>query len=384
MREAIFLIALGSVNGGLALRIMEPMLPRLATQFGTSISATAMVITAFAVGYAGGQLLHGPIGDRFGKLRVVTICLLGAAAASLGCALAQGVASLATLRFVAAVFASASTVLGLAYIGDRVPIAERQPVVARFVGGTIIGQALGPLAGGLFTDLIGWRGTFVVVAAVFAVVSSILFLRTRGQWAGAARAPSGGNPFAVYVRVLALPRVRLVVSTGFADGFLFFGAYSFLGAFLKLKFDLSLTAIGAILAGFGVGGVLYTLVVRRLLVSLGQRGLVLWGGAICCIAYATIALSSTWVLAIPCTVALGFSFFMLHNTGQTKATEMAPQARGAGVSVYTSAWSLGQAAGVAAMGLAVSFVDYAPAIIGFGLGFLALGAWMRANLDRLS
>ena len=384
MREAIFLIALGSVNGGLALRIMEPMLPRLATQFGTSISATAMVITAFAVGYAGGQLLHGPIGDRFGKLRVVTICLLGAAAASLGCALAQGVASLATLRFVAAVFASASTVLGLAYIGDRVPIAERQPVVARFVGGTIIGQALGPLAGGLFTDLIGWRGTFVVVAAVFAVVSSILFLRTRGQWAGSGRASSGANPFAVYVRVLALPRVRLVVSTGFADGFLFFGAYSFLGAFLKLKFDLSLTAIGAILAGFGVGGVLYTLVVRRLLVSLGQRGLVLWGGAICCIAYATIALSSTWVLAIPCTVALGFSFFMLHNTGQTKATEMAPQARGAGVSVYTSAWSLGQAAGVAAMGLAVSFVDYAPAIIGFGLGFLALGAWMRANLDRLS
>ena len=384
MREAIFLIALGSVNGGLALRIMEPMLPRLATQFGTSISATAMVITAFAVGYAGGQLLHGPIGDRFGKLRVVTICLLGAAAASLGCALAQGVASLATLRFVAAVFASASTVLGLAYIGDRVPIAERQPVVARFVGGTIIGQALGPLAGGLFTDLIGWRGTFVVVAAVFAVVSSILFLRTRGQWAGSGRASSGANPFAVYVRVLALPRVRLVVSTGFADGFLFFGAYSFLGAFLKLKFDLSLTAIGAILAGFGVGGVLYTLVVRRLLVSLGQRGLVLWGGAICCIAYATIALSPTWVLAIPCTVALGFSFFMLHNTGQTKATEMAPQARGAGVSVYTSAWSLGQAAGVAAMGLAVSFVDYAPAIIGFGLGFLALGAWMRANLDRLS
>ena len=384
MREAIFLIALGSVNGGLALRIMEPMLPRLATQFGTSISATAMVITAFAVGYAGGQLLHGPIGDRFGKLRVVTICLLGAAAASLGCALAQGVASLATLRFVAAVFASASTVLGLAYIGDRVPIAERQPVVARFVGGTIIGQALGPLAGGLFTDLIGWRGTFVVVAAVFAVVSSILFLRTRGQWAGSGRASSGANPFAVYVRVLALPRARLVVSTGFADGFLFFGAYSFLGAFLKLKFDLSLTAIGAILAGFGVGGVLYTLVVRRLLVSLGQRGLVLWGGAICCIAYATIALSPTWVLAIPCTVALGFSFFMLHNTGQTKATEMAPQARGAGVSVYTSAWSLGQAAGVAAMGLAVSFVDYAPAIIGFGLGFLALGAWMRANLDRLS
>ena len=218
---------------------------------------------------------------------------------------------------------------------------------------------------------------------MFAVVSIILFLRTRSQWAGAARPPSGDNPFSVYLRVLALPRVRRVISTGFADGFFFFGAYSFLGAFLKLKFDLSLTAIGAILAGFGVGGVLYALTVRPLLLAFGQRGLVAWGGAICAGAYAIITLSPIWTLAIPCAVALGYSFFMLHNTGQTKATEMAPHARGAAVSVYASSWSLGQAAGVATMGFAVTLLDYAPAIIGFGMGFLALGAWMRANLHRL-
>ena len=174
-----------------------------------------------------------------------------------------------------------------------------------------------------------------------------------------------------------------MISIAFADEFLFFGAYSFLGAFLKAKFDLGLTAIGAILAGFGVGGVFYTLAVRRLLLHLGQRGLVVWGGAICSGAYAIIVLSPIWELAIPCAVALGTSFFMLHNTVQTKATEMAPHARGAAVSVFASTWSLGQAAGVAAMGIALSALDYAPAIIGFGLGFLALGAWMRANLNRL-
>ncbi len=116
---------------------------------------------------------------------------------------------------------------------------------------------------------------------------------------------------------------------------------------------------------------------------LGRCGLVLWGGAICAGAYAIIVLSPIWAFAIPCAVALGFSFFMLHNTGQTKATEMAPHARGAAVSVHASSWSLGQAAGVATMGLAVSLLDYAPAIIGLGLGFLPLGAWTRVNLDRL-
>jgi predicted MFS family arabinose efflux permease len=129
--------------------------------------------------------------------------------------------------------------------------------------------------------------------------------------------------------------------------------------------------------------VLYTLTVRSLLVRLGQRGLVVWGGALCCGAFTLIALSPVWQIAIPCTFVLGYSFFMLHNTVQTKASEMAPQARGVGMSLFASTWSLGQATGVAVMGLAVSLLDYAPAIIAFGVAFLTLGLWMRRNLERL-
>jgi predicted MFS family arabinose efflux permease len=175
-----------------------------------------------------------------------------------------------------------------------------------------------------------------------------------------------------------------VVSVSFLDAFFFFGAYAFLGAFLKMKFDLSLTTIGVILAGFGIGGVLYTLCVKRLLATLGQRGLVTWGGVICCGCFALSVLTPVWIIAMPCTIGLGFSFYMLHNTVQIKATEMAPEARGASISSYASLWSLGQGAGVAFMGLVVGFADYAPAIIAFGVGFLALGFWMRANLDKLS
>ncbi len=384
MRESIFLLALASATSGIALRVVEPMLAQLADDFGTSISAASPVITGFALGYTVGQLVYGPLGDRFGKLRVVTLSLFAAAVGSAGCALAQDLGSLTALRFFAALFASSPVTLGMAYIGDQVPIAERQSVIARFVVGTIIGQALGPLVGGLFTDLLGWRGTFLLLGAVFATVASVLFLRTGAQWAGSGRAGSGGNPYTVHLRLLAVPRVRYVVAAAFVETFFFFGAYSFLGAFFRLKFDLSLTLIGALLAGVGIGSLLYTLVVSRLLHALGQRGLVAWGGAICCGCYALTAMTPVWAIAVPSTVALGFSFYMLQNTLQTKASEMAPQARGAGVSIYTSVWSLGQAAGVTAMGIAVGIVGYAPSIIAFGLGFLALGFWMRGNLHRLS
>ena len=384
MRESIFLLALASLTGGIALRVIEPMLPQLADDFATSISAAAAVITAFALAYVIGQLVYGPLGDRFGKLRVVTLSLFGAAVGSAGCALAQDLGSLTALRFLTALFASSPVTLGMAYIGDHVPIAERQSVIARFVTGSIIGQALGPLVGGLVTDLLGWRGTFLFLGALFAAVSCVLFLRTGTQWAGSGRTHTGGNPYTVHLRLLAVPRVRFVMAAAFAETFFFFGAYSFLGAFLKLTFDLSLTLIGVILAGIGLGSLLYTLVVTRLLRALGQRGLVAWGGAICCGCYALIALTPVWGIAVPSAVGLGFSFYMLQNTLQTKASEMTPQARGAGVSIYTSTWSLGQAAGVAAMGIAVGSVGYAPSIIGFGLGFLALGLWLRGNLHRLT
>lgn len=384
MRETIFLLALASAASGISLRVIEPLLPQLADDFGTSISAASTVITGFALAFTVGQLLYGPLGDRFGKLRVVTLSLFFAAVGSAGCALAQDLGSLIALRFFTALFASSPVTLGMAYIGDQVPIAERQSVIARFVVGSIIGQALGPLVGGLFTDLFGWRGTFLFLGAVFAIVSSILLLRTGSQWTGSGRAGSGDNPYTVHLRLLAVPRVRCVMAAAFVETFFFFGAYSFLGAFLRLKFDLNLTLIGALLAGVGIGSLLYTLVVTRLLHALGQRGLVAWGGAICCAGYAFTVLTPVWAIAIPCTIALGFSFYMLQNTLQAKASEMAPQARGAGVSIYTSTWSLGQAAGVATAGIAVGIVGYAPSIIAFGLGFLALGLWLRGNLHRLS
>lgn len=383
MKEIIFLLALASANSGVALRAVEPMLPVLATEFGASISATAIIISAYAFAYAGAQLAYGPLGDRFGKLRVVTLSLAGAALASLGCAFAEDLATLAAMRLATGLFASTPVMLGMAYIGDRVPAAERQPVIARFIIGTISGQALGPAVGGAVTDLLGWRGTFALIGAVFALVSATLLVRTHSRWNEEKAVPLPSNPFAAHLRLLGSSRVRHVVTVGFIETFLFFGAFSFLGAYLKLRFDLSLTLIGATLAGFGFGGILYTLMVRRLLMELGQKGLVFWGATFCCVSYLFAMFTPIAGTFVVFTIGMGFSFYMLHNTLQAKAVEMAPQARATGLALYSSGWALGQAAGAAAMGLAVSGFGYRPAIIAFGVGYLVLGVWMRRNLHKL-
>ena len=73
MRETIFLFSVASFISGISLRVVEPMLPRLATDFGVSVSVAATVIAAYAVTYACSPFACGPLGDRYGRSPVVTI-----------------------------------------------------------------------------------------------------------------------------------------------------------------------------------------------------------------------------------------------------------------------------------------------------------------------
>ncbi|OGA13838.1 MAG: hypothetical protein A3H32_13085 [Betaproteobacteria bacterium RIFCSPLOWO2_02_FULL_63_19] len=383
MRETIFLFSITSFIAGISLRVVEPMLPHLATEFGVSVSVASSVIAAYALTYACSPFIHGPLGDRFGSTRVVAISSIVAALASFGCALAWDVPSLAVMRLLSGFTASAPFMLGLAYIGNRVPMAERQPVVARFVIGTICGQSLGPVVGGVVTDLIGWKGTFVLVGSLFMVVAVLMWVRTRSQWEEERARSPAGNVLALYAQVSQLRRVRYVLASTFVETFLFWSMFSFLGAFLSQRFGMRLSLIGVVMASYGAGAVLYTLVVRQLLAAMGQRRMVLWGGVLCFASYAGITLTPLWAAVIPCVVAVGFSFYLVHNTMQTKATEMAPQARGIGLSMFSGAWALGQALGVAVMGVCVSLFGLPASLIAFAAGFLALALWLRSNLDRL-
>jgi len=374
------LLAIGAFVSGVSLRSVEPMLPQLAADFSTSVSAASIIVTAFAVAYAGAVLLQGPLGDRYGKLRVVAIGVALAGLASLGCAAAWNIGSLAAMRFLMAIFASAPVALGIAYIGDVVPLEDRQATIARFIAGSIFGQTLGPLFGGIFTDWAGWRSSFVVLGLLFLVSASVMVVRTRRTWP--APSPARFEPLTVHARLLARAPVRWLLLVGAAETFFFFGGYVFLGAFLRDRFDLSYTAIGLVLAGYGVGGLVYSWLVRWF-VPLGDRRLVVLGGLLGLLFFATIVLVNDWVYAVPCTFGLGLAFYLIHNTIQTKASEVAPDARGSAIALYASAWAVGQASGVAALGVAVAMVGYAPAILGAAIGFAALGFWLRFNMQRL-
>jgi predicted MFS family arabinose efflux permease len=99
-----------------------------------------------------------------------------------------------------------------------------------------------------------------------------------------------------------------------------------------------------------------------------------------CVGFLALALLPAWWLAVPVNVVLGLGFYMLHNTLQTHATQMAPEARGAAVAMFAAAFFIGQSIGVAATAAIVDTIGPRVAFVFAAVAVLALAAWFRGRL----
>jgi predicted MFS family arabinose efflux permease len=100
------------------------------------------------------------------------------------------------------------------------------------------------------------------------------------------------------------------------------------------------------------------------------------------LAYVTLALAPAWWLAPLAVTLIGLGFYMLHNTLQTNATQMSPEARGTAVGVFSAALYLGQTAGVAAFAFAVDRVGTPSVFAAVAVLLPILALWFSARLRR--
>jgi predicted MFS family arabinose efflux permease len=376
------LLSLAGFVSGMTIRIAEPMLPRVAERFDVGVGRASVLIWGFAIAYGAFQILHGPLGDRIGKLRAVTIATMVCAVTNVLCTAAPTLPLLAGARFLAGMAAGAVIPLSLAYVGDTVAFEERQAALARYLVGTLTGQIAGPLVGGVFGDLVGWRATFLVPAGAFLAIGLLLMPTARRQ----PRPPRGAgslNPLRGYGPLLRRRHVRIVLLATLLEGILFMGTFSYLGAYLRHDFGLGYTPIGLVLATYGLGGLTYAMVARRLIARLGQRGLVLAGGAVIAPSFLVLAVTPVWGLFVPALATLAVGFYMLHTTLQTRATELAPETRGAGVSAFVFCIFGGQTIGTSILGALVAPVGYRVPIVVAAAGIWLLTLWFAARLPEL-
>lgn len=383
-RGAVAGLSVAAFASGISLRITDAMLPRLAGDFGLSLGDAALVITVFSVAYGFSQLLFGPLGDRFGKYRVIALACLACAITTASCALAPGFGALLLARACAGATAAAVIPLAMAWIGDVVPYDRRQPVLARFLIGQILGISAGVLFGGYAADHLHWRTPFVSIALLFVAVGLALLWMDRRLPADARQTRQDqGSALArmahEFAEIGRLPWARVVLLTVFAEGAFLYGAFAYLVAHLHQRHGLSLASAGEVVMLFGMGGLLFALTAKQLVPRLGESGLALWGGLLVCGSYAVMALASPWGWAVPAAFAAGLGFYMLHNTLQINATQMAPERRGAAVSAFAASFFIGQSVGVALDGRLIAWTGTTGVLLLGAVGVLVVAL----NFSRL-
>ena len=375
------LIPVLSLAGFLAIatmRVTDALVPVLAQEFDVTVGQAGSVVTTFAVGYGLFLLLYGPLGDRHGKLRIIAPTLFAAAFCVSACALTTSLAGLAWLRFLSGVTTAAAVPLSLAYIGDKVPLADRQPVIARYMSGVIFGQMMGAGLGGLMSDLMGWRAIFVVFGGAIGVLALVLW-RIANQQPSPPPGAVGSLAHSLrsYLALARDPKAADLLTAGFVEGFCLFGGVAYIGALLHGKHGLSFSMVGLILMCYGVGGLIYSTSAARLLHWLGRRGMVPVGGAMMAWSFIMLTAVPKWWATPPLVVAIGLGFYMMHSTLQTLATELMPGARGTSFALFAFALFAGQGLGVSAIGYLIDARGYPLALGGAGVMLGLLGLWLR-------
>jgi predicted MFS family arabinose efflux permease len=381
----LYLLATACFTSAMLVRVTDPMVPEIARSFNSLSATVALLGTAFALPYALSQPILGPMGDALGKARIMKWCMGLLAVAVFLAAMAPNLEMLFAARILAGLAGGGTFPLAIAICGDRFPLAERQVALSRILMAALVGQLCGSIGSGILAHYIGWRGVMAVTGVI--TVAAFLLL----QWTLVPRPDAVRRKISLasmrtsYRTVFANPRAAVCYGAVFIEGICIFGLLPYLAALLEASGKGSVQEAGFVLAGLGVGGLLFGVLVKLLLKHLGgQMNMIRAGGVVAACGFVGYALNADWKPQMASFVLIGLGFYMIHNSLQTQATELAPGERGAAVSLHAFFFFLGHATGpvlyrLGMHNLGAQNTVLASALVMSGLGFVVAMLLTRAK-----
>jgi len=358
----LWALAIACFSGNVASRGMDPLVLVVAHDLQKDPTSIALLGSAYALPYALIQPVLGSIGDQLGKIRIMLVCVGILAVALLVSALATSYEVMFVSRLIAGAAAGGTFPLSIAVVGDRLPLHLRQVAIGRLLTAAVGGGLLGTVGIGVMAEFMPWRVVLLIVVLIPVAAAIMMGLSFRGEMGGT----GGPIELTVIVRrfrsIFVNPRAKFCYGGAFLEGFAVFGILPFVALLLARGGETRPSIVGLVVAAFAVGGLLYTLTVSFQLRHFGQRRMMAFGGILCAIGLLALGLGPSWQLQTLCFGMLGFGIYMIHNSLQTQATELAPEARGSAVSLHSMCYFLGQAAGPVYYGTASSSLGIMPAL----------------------
>jgi len=282
-----------TVFGPISMDLYLPLLPALTVELGAATSLAQLTVTACLIGLALGQLVAGPLADRFGRRMPLLIGVAAYIAASLWCAFSPSVETLIVARLVQGVAGGVGLVIAQAAGRDLYSGGALIRFFGRLTVLSGVAAIVGPLLGGLLATVADWRGLFLFLASVGAAILFAVALQFSETLPADGRTRGGFAQTGRDYRTLLTDRrfVGAVLVSGFAYAAIFAylaGATYVLQAVYGLTPQQYALAFGLNSAGFMVFGWLAaraterwslhgTLVVGLAMCAAGALGLLVGG-----------------------------------------------------------------------------------------------------------
>jgi DHA1 family bicyclomycin/chloramphenicol resistance-like MFS transporter len=334
----LWLLTLITFSGTLAMHIFVPALPEAARDLGSSIGGMQMTMSVYILGLAFGQLVYGPLSDRFGRRPVLMAGLVLYSIGGLAAAFVPDVHSLIVARLLQALGGCAGMVIGRAILRDTAlpqEAARRLAVMNLMVA---IGPGAAPLLGSALASSLGWRSIFFALAAL-GIVNLLFALRLLPETRAAEAKPAAGSLARNYGRLL-VSRAFL----GYAIGggcattsmYAFISASPFIFAHQLHRPDYEVGVYPAIMM---IGLWLGTVAATRLIPRLPIDRLAVWANLLSVAAsFVLLGVALSGELSVP--LVIGPMFFFAMGAGVaspaalTQAIGVNPQVIGSASGLY--------------------------------------------------
>lgn len=327
----VYAITLGllAALGPLCIDLYLPALPELARDLQTSTATAQLSLTAGLLGLGAGQLLFGPMSDKFGRLRPLTLSLVLLFIASVGCALAQDIHQLLLARLFEGLAGAGGAVLSRAVARDMYSGHE----LTRFFALLMLVNGLAPIGapvlGGALMTLLNWRGIFLVLGATALLL--ILLARWKLHETLPPERRSQGSVFSAWAALGQVVTHRPFMGFCLTQAFMMSGMFAYIGAspfVLQQIYGLSPQAFSFCFAANGIGLMIASQTSARLCPLWGEYRVLKGGLTLAFVASSLLLLAG--LTAAPLPLVLVALFFTIASNGviATTASSLAMQSQG--------------------------------------------------------
>jgi len=171
-RYFFLILILGTLAtlGPFSIDMYLPGFPAIAKYLHTTTAQVSLSLSSFFIGISAGQLLYGPLLDRYGRKKPLYVGLVIYIIASVGCLLVHSIEALIILRFVQAIGSCAAAVASVAMVRDLFPAKDNAKVFALLMLVISASPMLAPTVGGYVTAAFGWQWVFILLAVIAGLI----------------------------------------------------------------------------------------------------------------------------------------------------------------------------------------------------------------------